>query len=50
MRGAGCAVIGCNKRRKNKEGESESVQRSDSEGSEDDESVIKRMVPRTFHT
>ena len=46
-RGSNCVVSGCKKRRKNKE--SESAGRSDSEGTDDDETEIKRMFPRTFH-
>ena len=48
-RGTNCVVIGCRKRTKNKECDGETVVRSESEGSEDEESTIKRMFPRTFH-
>ena len=48
-RGSSCVVSGCKKRRKNKEGESENAVRSDSDGTDDDDTEIKRMFPRTFH-
>ena len=48
-RGTNCVVAGCSKRKKKKEGEGETVVRSDSEGSEDEESTVKRWFPRTFH-
>ena len=43
--GAQCVAYGCKKRKKAK-----TESRSDSEGSEDDESAIKRTLPRTFHS
>ena len=42
--GAQCVAFGCKKRKKPK-----CEPRSDSEGSADEESVIKRTLPRTFH-
>ena len=49
VKGTSCIVFGCKKRKKNKEKDGQSRVRSDSEGSDDDESVLKRMYPRTFH-
>ena len=46
--GTNCIVSGCTNRKKNKEQGGESVVRSDSDGSDDDESMIKRMYPQTF--
>ena len=48
-RGKNCVVLGCKKRQKNKTGEGDTADRSDSEGSEDEESTVKRLFPRTFH-
>lgn len=45
--GTQCCAFGCKKRKRKKEDENRL--RSDSEGSEDDESHIKRTFPRTFH-
>ena len=42
--GAQCVAFGCKKRKKPK-----TEPRSDSEGSADEESAIKRSLPRTFH-
>ena len=49
IKGHSCFVSGCRKRKKNKEREGQSVTRSDSDGSSDEESMIKRLYPRTFH-
>ena len=50
VRGTNCSVLGCSKRRKKKSPtEGESFSRSDSDGSEDDESAVKRKFARTFH-
>ena len=49
VKGQSCIVSGCKKRKKNKEQNSQGWVRSDSEGSDDDESMLKRMYPRTFH-
>ncbi|XP_037797679.1 THAP domain-containing protein 6-like [Penaeus monodon] len=46
-RGTQCCAFGCSKRRKY--GNETEIFRSDSEGSDDDESMIKRNFPRTFH-
>ncbi|XP_063079343.1 THAP domain-containing protein 1-like [Engraulis encrasicolus] len=46
VRGTQCCAYGCRKRKKQK-GSLEG--RSDSEGSEDEDSVMKRSQPRTFH-
>ena len=43
--GTQCCVETCRKRRKNLENRV----RSDSEGSDDDQSSVKRKFPRTFH-
>ena len=46
--GTQCCAYGCSKRRKKKvEGD---FIRSDSEGSEDEETAIKKQFPRTFHS
>ena len=45
-RGSECCAFGCSKRRKLGD---ESCQRSDSEGSSDEESLKKRKLKRTFH-
>ena len=42
--GAQCVAFGCKKRKKPKNEE-----RSDGEGSADEESAVKRSLPRTFH-
>ena len=44
-RGTQCSAFGCKKRKRAKINE-----RSNSEGSDDDESSIKRKCPRTFHS
>ncbi len=44
-RGAQCCVFGCEKRKKF--GENKDC--SDSEGSDDEESLLKRKFPRSFH-
>ena len=46
-KGSCCSVLNCSKRRKFEEDGSEIV-RSDSDGSEDDESQVKRVLPRMF--
>ena len=46
--GTQCCAFGCNKRKKRKL--EQEAARSDSEGSEDEESQIKRKYPRTFHS
>ena len=43
--GTQCCSLYCNKRKKQKENN----ERSDSEGSDDEESKMKRKFPRTFH-
>ena len=43
-----CSVPLCNKRRK-KKFDNEDNFRSDSDGTEDEETEIKRLFPRTFH-
>ena len=43
-RGPQCVAYGCKKRKYSK-----TSPRSDSEGSEDEESCVKRKHPRTFH-
>ena len=48
-RGPCCVVLNCNKRKKVKEDDNE-ITRSDSDGSEDEDSQAKRVQPRTFHT
>jgi hypothetical protein len=40
-----CCAFGCNKRKKSKTAEL----RSDSEGTSDEETTIKRQYDRTFH-
>ena len=47
-RGPCCVALNCNKRKKVKEDDREII-RSDSDGSEDEESQAKRAQPRTFH-
>ncbi|CAB4030215.1 Hypothetical predicted protein, partial [Paramuricea clavata] len=47
IRGTQCCVFGCAKRKKIGENKGES--RSDSEGSDDEESVVKRKFPRSFY-
>ena len=47
-RGKNCSVIGCSKRIKNKAGKDENESRSDSDGTDDEETEIKRLYPRTF--
>ena len=47
-RGTQCCAFKCNKRKKAQH--KEEFYRSDSEGSEDDESHIKRKFHRTIHT
>ena len=49
FRGQMCIVAGCKKRNKNKLVDGKTVVRSEIEGSDDEESEIKRMFPRTFH-
>ena len=44
--GPQCCAFGCSKRRKSVKGD---LLRSDSEGSTDDESGLKRKLPGTFH-
>ena len=44
-----CAVTGCKKREKIRKNEGGEVERSDSEEDYDEESIIKRLFPRTFH-
>ncbi|KAL2081817.1 hypothetical protein ACEWY4_021635 [Coilia grayii] len=46
-RGTMCCAYGCKKRKKQKDSLDG---RSNSEGSEDEESIMKRRQPRTFHT
>ena len=48
-KGPCCVALNCSKRKKIKEDDRE-VLRSDSDGSEDEESQVKRALPRTFHT
>ena len=50
FRGQICIVAGCKKRNKNKLVNGKTVVRSESEGSDDKESDIKRMFPRTFYS
>ena len=45
--GTECVSYGCKKRKRNVK--EENYERSDSEGSEDEQSAIKRILPRTFH-
>ena len=45
--GTQCCAFGCNKRKK-KKGVLQEL-RSDSEGSADEQSEVKRKHPRTFH-
>ena len=45
-RGIACCAYGCTKRKKSKGMQAE---RSDSDGSEDEETITKRKHPRTFH-
>jgi hypothetical protein len=47
--GTECCAFGCSKRRKNLKGIKNNP-RSDSDGSDDEESAIKRQYPRTFHS
>ena len=47
IRGTQCCVFGCAKRKK--VGENKRNARSDSEGSDDEESAIKRQFSRSFH-
>ena len=47
--GTECCAFGCSKRRKNLKGNKNNP-RSDSDGSDDEESAIKRQYPRTFHS
>ena len=44
MPGICCSAVGCSKRKQNRNNI-----RSDSDGSEDEESCIKRQHSRTFH-
>ena len=46
--GTQCFAFGCNKRKRVKEDKDKP--RSDSEGSDDKESSVKRKFPRTFHS
>ena len=46
--GTQCFAFGCNKRKRVKEDKDKP--RSDSEGSDDEESSVKRKFPRTFHS
>ena len=46
--GTECCAFGCSKRRKSFK-TMENNQRSNSDGSDDEESSIKRQYPRTFH-
>ena len=46
--GTQCCAFGCNKRKKRKS--DATLVRSDSDGSDDEESAIKRKFPRTFHS
>ena len=48
-RGTQCCAFGCNKRRKTHDNDPEQS-RSCSEGSSDEESVVKRQFARTFHS
>ena len=43
-----CTAYGCKKRRRTKN-EQKDNKRSDSDGSSDDETLLKRQYPRTFH-
>lgn len=47
VRGRQCCAFGCSKRKK--VGPDAKSVRSDSEGSSDEESKLKRKFPRTFH-
>ena len=47
-RGYVCSVIGCIKRLHTGKSEADG-ERSDSDGEDDEESLIKRLFPRTFH-
>lgn len=47
IRGTQCCVFGCAKRKKI--GENKGEARSDSEGSDDEESEVKRKFPRSFY-
>ena len=49
LRGKNCGVIGCSKRIKNKAGKDDNETRSDSDVTDDEETEIKRLYPRTFH-
>ena len=46
--GYGCAVHGCFKRFKVNKSEVD-AERSESDGEEDEETLLKRLFPRTFH-
>lgn len=46
--GTQCCAFGCNKRKKRRL--EDGTCRTDSEGTEDEESQIKRKLPRTFHS
>ncbi len=48
-RGTQCCAYGCTKRMKGLQSRNDEYNRSDSEGSPDDETVIKRQFPHTFH-
>ena len=46
-RGPQCSAWRCNKRKKSKAAQKDN--RSDSDGTSDDETPVKRQFPRTFH-
>ena len=48
MRGQGCNVFGC-KNRQPPYKKINPVERSDSEGEDDEESMVKRLFQRSFH-
>ena len=51
LKGSCCVVLNCGKRKRRlkTDGNKTDKFRSDSDGSEDDESPVKRVQPRTFH-
>ena len=48
-RGTNCVVLGCMSRKRKKEENGDTIGRGDNEGSEDEESSIKRIFQTIFH-